>query len=227
MLYKSALMTTGSGKLKGIVASHNAGGQYFRGLTIPVNPNSSRQIAVRDAMSLLATAWGSTLTTAQRTAWQTYASGVTWLNSLGDAIKVSGMNAYQSCNIPRLQASVARVDAAPTIFERATLTVPVATITAASTTLSLAFTNTDAWANEVGGYLLVYAGPPLNPTINFFNGPFKFVGKVTGAASPPSSPASLTLPLPAGPTGSKMYFQVRASRADGRLSPPFQLTGTV
>lgn len=227
MLFKSALMTAGSGKIRGIVASHNAGGAYFRGLTIPVNPRSTRQTTVRNNMTALSTYWANTLTGAQRSAWQTYADNVSWTNALGDTIKVSGLNAFIACNVSRLQASLAQVNAAPTIFDRATFTLPIPTITAASTTLSLAFTNTDGWAGEVGGGLLVYASKAQNPSINFFNGPYTFVGKVSGAVSPPTTPATLTLNFPAGPSGSRMFFRFLASRADGRLSPAFRVTGTV
>lgn len=226
MLFKSALMTAGSGKIKGIVASHNKGGQYFRGLTIPTNPNTARQQAVRNAMSALSTAWVQTLTSSQRAGWQAYADNISWTNALGDTIQISGINAYVGCNTPRLQGSAARVDTAPTVFDRGNFTLPVATITAASATLSLAFTNSDAWANEVGGYLFVYASKPQNASIGSFSGPYQFLGKVSGAGTPPTSPASFTMPQVAGPVGSKVFLRFVTSRADGRLSPTFRSTGT-
>jgi hypothetical protein len=226
MLFKSALMTTGSGKIKGIVASHNKGGQYFRGLTIPTNPRTARQTVVRNAMGTLSTAWVQTLTATQRAGWQAYADNISWTNALGDSIQLSGLNAYMACNAPRLQNSVARVDTAPVVFDRGSFTLPVATITAASATASIAFTNSDPWAIEVGGYLFVYASKPQNPSISSYSGPYQLLGKVTGAVSPPSSPASMTMPQLAGPSGSKVFFRFTTSRADGRLSPTFRSTST-
>jgi hypothetical protein len=84
--------------------------------------------------------------------------------------------------------------------------------------VSLAFTNTDAWATAVGGYLLLFASRAQNATVNFFKGPYRFAGKIAGAATPPTSPAVITLPFPIGPVGSKMYFRAVAIMADGRKS---------
>jgi hypothetical protein len=121
---------------------------------------------------------------------------------------------------------VAVVDAGPTTYGLPTFTTPVPTIVAAGTTVSLAFTNTDAWAIAAGGYLLLFASRPQNATINFFKGPFRFAGKVTGAATPPTSPAVITLPFPIGPATSKMFFRAVAIGADGRKSIDLFLNAT-
>lgn len=227
MLYKGMMGSEYSGKMGGVVAAHNKGGYYFRQAVIPTNPGTTRQNAIRNYMTQLTTAWQNTLTAAQRLAWQTYADNITWFNALGDAIQIGGNACYNACNIPRLQASLTRVDAGPVIFSRPTLTLPVPTITAASTSVSVAFTNTDAWANEVGGAMLLYGSTAQASTINFWKGPFQFIGKIAGAATPPTTPSVFTMPNPAGPTGSRMFFRVTCVRADGRLSPDFFLTGTV
>lgn len=218
MKYKSAMMTTASGKLRGIVASHNKGGQYMRGLTIPTNPNSSFQQAIRNALSTLQTRFLTTVTAAQRLAWATYAENTPVTNSLGDSIKLTANQWYVACNSLRLQASVAVVDAGPTTAGLPSLTLPVPTVVAAGTTASIAYTNTDAWATAAGGYLLVYASRGMNATINYFKGPYRFAGKVVGSGTPPTSPAVITLPFVIGPTGSKMFFRFVALSADGRKS---------
>ena len=224
--FKSALVTAASGKVRGLVASHNKGGAYFRGLTIPTNPNTSFQQAVRNNLSTLQTRFLSTVTAVQRAAWATYAENTPVTNAMGDTIKLTANQWYVACNSLRLQSSVAVVDAGPVIFGLPTLTLPVPTIIAAGTTVSVAFTNTDAWANEAGGYLLVFASRSQNATINFFKGPFRFAGKVTGAATPPTSPAVITLPFVIGPVGSKMFFRFVALRADGRKSIDLFSTAT-
>jgi hypothetical protein len=224
--FKSALMTAGSGKLRGIVASHNKGGSYLRGLTIPTNPRSSFQTTVRNNLSVLQTRFLTTVTSVQRAAWAVYAENTPVTDALGDSIKLSANQWYVALNSLRLQAGVATIDAGPTTFGLATMTAPVATIVAAGTTVSLAFTNTDAWANEVGGYLLLYASRPQNATINFFKGPFRFAGKVAGAGTPPTTPATITLPFVIGPATSKMFFRAVAVRADGRKSIDLFLSAT-
>jgi hypothetical protein len=220
------LLSQGSGKAAGIVFSHNSAGNYIRNWRKPVNRMTAPQVAVRDYFSQLAASW-TLLTATQRIAWETFGQNTSWLNALGESIKLTGRAWYIKMNAPRLQATVSVISAAPTIFALATLTLPVPTITAAGTTVSLAFTNTDAWANEVGGYLLLYASRAQSPAVNFFAGPYQFAGKVAGAGSPPTTPAVITLPFPSGPTGSHQFFRAFALRADGRPSPAFTFLGTV
>lgn len=227
MKFKSSIYTQVSGSVGGVTYAHNQGGLYARARSIPTNPNSAQQQVLRNAMGALAAAWNQTLTGAQRTGWETFAANVPLVDALGDSRTVSGKAWYIKANSLRLQASVTRIDAPPSLFEMATLTLPVFTITAAGTTASMAYTNTDGWAGEVGGYLLVYASRPQNASRNFWNGPYRFAGKVSGAATPPTSPATITLPFASGPTGSKQFFRVVAVRADGRPSATFRIAGTV
>jgi hypothetical protein len=227
MLIKGSFVTAASGKLGGVVAARNKGGQYLRAYAMPVNPSTPFQEVVRNAIATLTSRWTSVVTLNQRAAWATFAQNITITNPLGDTGLNAALGWYCACNVPRIQAGVTVVDAGPTIYTLATLTPPVCTITAAGTTVSVAFTNTDGWANEAGGYMLVYASRPQSPGINFFAGPYRFAGKITGAATPPTSPSVITLPFPSGPTGSKQFFQVRSVRADGRISAPFRLVSTV
>lgn len=226
MKFKSQVYTQTSGSIGGITYSHNKGGLYTRARRIPVNPNTSYQATVRNLLSQLQTYWQA-LTNTQRNAWSVWAQNMSFTNLLGDSESYTPNNCYQLCNVQRLQAGLSRIDNAPVIFELAQLTPPVATITAAGTTVSMAFANTDAWANEVGGGLLIWASRPQQPTINYFKGPYRFAGKVAGAASPPTTPATITLPFPSGPTGSRQFFKAVAVRADGRPSPIFLFSSTV
>lgn len=226
MKFTSQLVAAASGSVSGLTASHNRGGQYFRARTIPVNPNTAQQQAVRDYLSQLQVRFSNTLTSAQRTGWQTYATNTPVTDALGKSITLTGQQMYVKCNVPRLQAGVAAIDVPPGLYGLAGLTLPVPTIVAAGTTVSVAFTNTDAWANEVGGYLLVYASRPFGNTVNYFKGPYRFAGKVAGAGTPPTTPAVITLPFVIGSATTKMGFRFAAVRADGRPSPELFSTAT-
>jgi len=223
MKFKSLVYSHASGKVGGLVYSHNSGGLYTRAYRVPVNNNTSFQQAVRNAVSQLQTRFSQTLTAAQRAAWAVFGQNVPWINDMGDTIRLSAQNWYLKCNVPRVQAGVAVIDPGPTLYELATLTPPVPTIVAAGTTASVAFTNADAWANEVGGYLLMYASRPQNGTVNFFAGPYRYVNKIAGAGTPPTSPNVPTLPFVIGPAASKMAFRFVAVRADGRPSASFRV----
>lgn len=219
MLFQSQVITKASGSVGGLTASHNRYGQYMRARSTPVNPNTAKQVVVRSALASLSAIW-QTLTGAQRIAWADYAANVPVLNKLGETVNLTGFNMYLRSNIPRLQAGLARVDDGPTVFSLPELTDPVPTVTVAAgfQSISLAFTNTDPWANENGGAMLIYAAAQVAPSINFFKGPFTFQDTIDGdGVTPPTSP-DVTLVTQLGTVGNKAHIAVRATRADGRLS---------
>lgn len=223
MKFTSQVYSAVSGSIGGVTYAHNQGGMYSRARAMPTNPNSVQQQAVRNAMGQISAAWVSTLTEAQRVGWATFSENCPCIDRLGQSRTIGGLAWYQKANILRLQAGLSRIDAPPTTYALATLTLPVVTLTPSAATASLAFTNTDAWAGEVGGALLVFAGRPQNPSINSFQGPYRYAGKVSGAGTPPTTPATITLPFTTGIAGSKMFFRVVAVRADGRPSAAFRI----
>lgn len=226
MKFKSALVTQASGSAGGATFAHNSGGLYMRARSIPTNPSTAFQTAVRNILSGLSQAWSATLTTAQRTAWDTYATNVPLIGPLGDSRKVGGLAMYIRCNTPRVQAGLSSIAAAPTIFTLGTFTNPTLTITASTGLISVAFTNTDLWASATTGALLVYSSRPQSVGINFFKGPYRLAGKIVGATVPPTSPVSVTSPFTLT-AGQKVFVQIQATLPDGRLSAAFRAGGTV
>lgn len=218
MLIKSGLVTQMSGSVGGITGAHNQGGLYFRARALPTNPASAEQAAVRNALTILTSRWSSTLTAAQRTAWNVYNDNVTLVNRLGDARHIGAIGHYLRSNVPRLQAGLAAVDDGPTTFDLGSFTAPSGQFADADTETQFTFDNTDAWANETGSAMLVYTSRSLSPAINFFKGPYRLAGSIAGDdTTAPSSPASLTSSF-TGVSGNNMFAQVRVTRADGRLS---------
>lgn len=219
MLFKSALVSTASGSIGGMTASRNRGGQYFRSRAIPVNPNTTAQIAARNALTASSIIWG-TLTDAQRTAWNLYASNVPTTNKLGDSIFLSGQQWFVAMNTLRQRAGQSLVTAAPTTFQMADLTLPtLVSPSAASGNLEVNFTTTDDWANEIGGGLFVQMGRPQCCGVSFFKGPWQKAGTIDGNTTPPTSPDTLTAPFPMA-VGNKIWIRCTAFLADGRISPP-------
>lgn len=219
-------MTQASGSVMGLVASHNHGGPYFRGRTVPVNSSTAQQQAIRNAIIAITAAWGSTLTQAQRDGWANYAANTPQTDSLGEPRNLTPLDWYVACNVPRIQAGIARLDVAPATFNRGSFTIPVVGACLASgPSMSIAFTNTDAWASAVGGYMLLYGSRPTSPTVNYFQGPYRYGGKIAGAATPPTSPYVLSWPFPFA-VGQRIHLQARVVQVDGRLSGPFRSFGT-
>jgi hypothetical protein len=221
MKFKSGLVTQVSGSFGGMTGSHNRGGLYFRARAIPVNTNTSFQQTVRNFMSQLTSRWVNTLTEAQRAAWSVYAEQTPMTDSLGDARSIPPLAMYCRCNIARLQAGLAVVDEGPTVYGLPTFTPPTFAVDASDDDVDVAFTDTDEWAIADGGGLVVLASRPQNPTINYFAGPYRFAASIDGAVVPPTSPATILLPFPVA-LGQKVFFQVRATLADGRISSPFR-----
>jgi hypothetical protein len=212
------ILTTMSGSLGGITAARNKGGMYLRARVVPVDPGSFFQTAVRTIFGQLAVLWSSTLTAAQRTAWETYAENVTVVNRIGETVNLTGFQMYIRSNTPRLQAGLPRVDIGPVTMSLPAFTPMSMAVAGGGSTLSVSFTDSDAWANLDDNAALVLGAREQAPTINFFKGPYRFASSILGLTiGPPTSPAAITSPF-SYTSGNKAFAQVRISLADGRLS---------
>ena len=206
-----------SGKQGGMVWSHNAGGPYVRNRTIPVNPNTDRQVAVRNAVRSIAISWDQILTQAQRDAWDAYALNISWTNKLGQVIHLTGLNHFIRSNTPRVISGIARVDAAP-IFPALAIAELALTVTASEATQDLTIDGAAVadWIGEADAWQFFYMGLPQASSRKFFGGPYKFVTAIPGAGPPPF-PAVVAAPWPFG-EGQRIWVRSRVARGDGRLS---------
>jgi hypothetical protein len=206
-----------SGKQGGMVWSHNKGGPYVRERAVPTNPNTDRQVAVRNGVRSLAIGWNQTLTQPQRDAWNLYASNVSWTNRLGTSTSLTGLNHYIRSNTISLQLGKPRIDAAPVIFDLAAAELALgATASEATQQVTITYDDTLAWANEAGAFQFFFGGRPQNGGIQFFKGPFRYINLADGA-TPAVSPGIFNYPFPFA-AGQRLWVQSRILRADGRLS---------
>lgn len=214
------------GSVGGVTFSRNRGGAYMRNRSIPTDPGTVQQVAVRTFMATLSNVWVNTLTAAQRALWDAYADAVHLPNSLGQPRNVGGLGMFCRTNVPCLQWGKTRIDDAPTIYDLGDFTAPViGSITASTDILSLGFNDEDDWAGETDSGMLVYCSRPMNATRNFFKGPYRYADAIEGDdVTPPTTPQAINLPFPVE-VGHKVFIQVRVLRADGRLSSPFRDAG--
>jgi len=217
MLIKSQLITQMSGSIGGVTGSHNRFGMYLRSRATPVNPSTIYQSIVRAAVATLANRWIDVLTPAQRSGWETYAANVSMTGALGAEIYLTGLNHYVRSNANRLQASVVTQDDAPGIFNLGEFTLPSITASEATQQVTFSFTDTDDWANEVGGYGYIFDSRPQNPTRSYFKGPYRMAHVLAGAAVPPVSP-HIHAAVFAFVEGQRLYSKFSSARADGRLA---------
>ena len=211
-----------SGSIAGNTHARNRFGNYIRARTKPVNPNTALQQTIRGLMATLTANWAQTLTVAQRTAWNFYASSVSMKNRLGEAVNLTGFNHYLRSNIAIVQAGGTRVDAGPTVFELPEKDPTFAiTISEASQKITVTFDDALDWAGEVGGYLILSTGQPQNPQRNFFAGPYRFSATIDGAVAPPATPDANTDVSFACTELQRVWIRARIARTDGRLSEEF------
>jgi hypothetical protein len=109
-------------------ASHNRNGAYTRNRTIPVNPNTSKQTARRTLLQTYSDSWKG-LTAAQRTAWTALGASMVRLDTLGVSYTLSGLQAYESCNLNNATVGGSAISNAPGFSPPA----PMATLTVTAT----------------------------------------------------------------------------------------------
>jgi hypothetical protein len=97
MKYIGLLSSAASGKLGGIVASHNRGGTYFRHHAVPVQPRTPAQTLVRNQLQGFSSAFKN-LTQAQIAGWNALALTVTLKSKLGTTYNPTGQQLFVSCN---------------------------------------------------------------------------------------------------------------------------------
>lgn len=97
MKYIGLLSSAASGKLGGIVASHNRGGTYFRHHAIPVQPRTPAQTLVRNQLQGFSSAFKA-LSPAQISGWNALALTVTLKSKLGTTYNPTGQQLFVSCN---------------------------------------------------------------------------------------------------------------------------------
>lgn len=211
------------GSLGGNVYSRNRYGAYMRARTVPVNPNTPSQQAVRASMAFLTDRWAQTLTAGQRTAWNLYGATVPMLNKLGEAMNLTGFNHYIRSNLEYKRTFNAQQDAGPTVFEIPAAD-PTLAITASEATQNISVVH-DAglpWADENGAAMLLYQGSPQNAQRNFFGGPWRYFANIPGINGAPAGSPSDHAAVTAFAEGQRMWIYARIVRADGRLSQPFR-----
>jgi len=222
MLYHSQILTEASGRIGGLVASHNRGGAYFRAAVMPVNPGTVYQEAVRNIVGQLAVLWSDTLTEAQRAGWVNYANNVPVTNRIGDARYLTGLNMYTRCNTARVQAAMDRIDDAPVIFNLGSYTAPSFAASEATQLISVTFDDTDEWCDLDGAAMLVYASRAISPSIEYFKGPYRLAGAILGdSGTPPTSPQTIALPFAAA-EDQRLFFRANVTQDDGRYGEPFR-----
>lgn len=172
-----------SGSLRGITAGHNKGGLYFRGRTIPTNPNTARQQSVRSVVNGIMQSWSDSLSETQRQAWRDYAENVPIQDSLGQTMTLSGVNWYvKSQTVPRQAANSGLATTGATITQDAPVMFNTGESIQAVTAFQGDFTAPPGEVNieadftgeaPTAGTVFVFIAPPQTPGTRFYKGPYQ------------------------------------------------------
>lgn len=90
-------ISAASGKVGGNVFSRNGSGAYLKSFSMPVNPNTTKQQAVRAAFATQVAAWRN-LTSAQQQLWKDMAPQYPAQDALGNQIQYSGQQLFVKLN---------------------------------------------------------------------------------------------------------------------------------
>jgi len=107
-----AVVAAASGSIEGTVFSRNAYGAYARNRSIPVNPDTTYQQAIRAHLAAASTAWGA-LTANQKAAWETWAQTNPVTDRMGDQQVLAPNAAYIRINHRLLQAGDSTLSVPP------------------------------------------------------------------------------------------------------------------
>lgn len=171
------------------------GAQCARDYARPQNPNTPRQIAVRNALALITKRW-QTLTKANRDGWTTYAGNNKIVNRLGVEIAPTALGAYLGINSLKYLLAGTYQDTAPI----GTAPPPPTGITAleleAGATLVVNVAHRALQASE---RLVVYLSVPASPAVRLSESAMSIAtypaADSAGTNSPGTTSTSIALPL--------------------------------
>lgn len=150
-----------SGSVGNQTSSRNRSGQYIRQRTVPTNPQTPAQQAVRATLTSLSASWKS-LTSSQQAGWKAFGNSFTVVNNLGTAIHLTGLQCYVKVNAVNTLLGDAVVAVPPAL---PAFVAPLTTgVTASHSTPSLVLAGATP---ATGTDYMVYASPQVSAGVSY------------------------------------------------------------
>lgn len=166
-----------SGSINGTTHSRNRGGAYMRNRSIPVNPQTVAQMAIRAILAALSSAWRG-LTPAQRNGWNSATGNFPVTDQFGDQRELSGHQLFVRLNSNLQQIGEEVIEDAPmpeAVAGAGTLAL-VANIDGSVMTV-----DSDLDDVPAGHKLVVEATPQLSPGISYAKNLFRVIATADAA----------------------------------------------
>jgi len=181
-----SFIVDGRGKIGGHVASKNRGGAYLRTKVSPINPQTTRQAAVRSQLTGYAQGFRS-LTASAIAAWNSAVANFTKTDIFGDIKQPSGINLYIKLNMnleqvggtplttPPLPGDVPAVDSVSLVAD------------SSPQTFTITFGPSPVPANTA---FIIEATPGVSAGKSFVKSEYRQIGYLAAAATSPSASIS-------------------------------------
>jgi len=196
----------GRGSIGGTTYSRNRYGSYARQRVTPVNPRTPAQIRARSNFQSAATAWRS-LTPVQRTQWDNYAAATPIIDSLGNTIYYTGMQAYmavtgiyRTCQSVQSAVNIAVIPPVPTVSGGTQADDITSFAMLADTTpaledeaLTIAVASVGLEGDTVGEAGVIFLSRPVPATTRFFAGPWIATPKAFQSGADPTTTVSFSM----------------------------------
>jgi len=214
-----------SGRVGGLVYSHNRGGPYIRNGTIPTLVTSDEAINAKARMTAQSQRWDN-LTDTQRLSWKTWAASNPVVNRLGKQVIVGANAAFVGINTRCNLAGQALIDDPPIADPPLALASITLTLDIGAGNFQIAYTATPTPADV---HVWVRLCVLNNPAVNYVENRLRFLGvSAPGVASPFDIEALTEARFGTLAVGQKVVARVHTfDRTTGLLSAPIQADGLI
>jgi len=187
------------GSIQGTTFSHGSSGNVIYRKPHIVNKNTNLQNTQRQRFYYFANYWKLTLTTAQRTYFESLAQNLLFTNRLGDSFHISGFNLFMKINMFNFLCGNLVTQTTSTMYSFASVLIPqtsMISLTASNNRITFSASAFIGFSETTTtDFLLVYAAPATYEKTKLNDKYFRFVGYTHGAGGGGGfSPAYLTIP---------------------------------
>jgi len=198
------------GSINGVTYLRTRAGLVARQRVSPINRQTPRQVAVRNAVAYLQEYWRTLLTPELRQPWEDLGTLGGGNNALGDHIRMTGVQMFIRTNVLLILRGYAIVTASPAPPSETSISAPTFLCTAANG-LTIETLTPAIGASE---HLFWQISPLLPQSRNFYKGPWEELHDMDSVSALP-----YTIIAPPGlAIGNRVVIRIRQMDAVGRLS---------